>query len=220
MATLTYQPVRNSYSVVATYPVIEEQLEGVALRKRLDYLFKCHYTEITWILTSQQDYTAFMGFFRTTCRNATESFLMPLLTDIGAMCTHRCKSMGMPKLNQVNGRTFSVSTTLEVKVNPTWTGHLQYEEPDLINVANLNPRFVGPLQVGDSIQIFNTEGFHPTGPTALNLDGTYEIDAVTGTNQISLVSPSVVNSGWTTLATLGAPGQYSVPISTIMRVPT
>lgn len=224
-AELTFTPVRDGYSVIPTYPIVEAQFEGLAVRKRLDPLFATHEVSVSWKLNSLQ-YTNFMGFFRTTLKEATEFFLMDLVTDIGALVPHRCRTKNrMPKLTQVNGICFYVSATLEVEVNPTYTDLILYEEPNLVILNNLHPRFVGPLQPGDTVRILNTDGIHPTGSTPLNLDGVYEIDAVDGNDQIELVSPASVNAGWTTLATLGAPGQYGDEthgnvISTVVRIPT
>jgi hypothetical protein len=226
-ASLTFTPIRDGYAVVPTYPVVEVQLDGGIVRKKLDPLFLPHEVTVNWRLNPLQ-YTNFMGFFRTTLQDATEAFLMDLVTDIGFAggIPHRCRTKeGMPKLTQVNGSCFYVSSVLEVEVNPTYTDLILYEEPNLVILNNLNPRFVGPLQPGDTIQIINTDGTHPSGSTPLNLDGEYEIDAIDGNDQIELVSPASVNAGWTTLATLGAPGQYGTEsfgnvISTVVRIPT
>lgn len=223
---ILFTPIRDGYSVVPTYPIREILLEGGATRKGPDPLYLPHEVAVSWKLVSPLQYTNFMGFFRTTLLEATEYFLMDMVTDIGALITHRCRAKGgMPKLDQVSGSCFYVSTTLEVEVNPTYTGLILYQEPNLIIFSHITPRLVGPLQPGDNIQVFNSTGTHPSGSTAMNLDGIYEIDAVSGNNQIELVSPQLVNAGWTTLAGLGAPGQYGTAsfgnvISTVTRVPS
>lgn len=223
---LTFQPIRDGYSVIPTYPIREALFEGGATRKGADPLYLPHEVSVSWKLVSPLQYTNFMGFFRTTLLEATEYFLMDMVTDIGDLVPHRCRTKGgMPKLDQVNGSCFYVSTTLEVEVNPTYTGLILYQEPNLIIFSHTSPRLVGPLQLGDTIQVFNSAGTHPTGPTDLNLDGIYEIDAVSGNNQIELVSPASVNADWTTLAGLGAPGQYGTAsfgnvISTLTRIPS
>lgn len=223
--TLPYTPIRDGYSVIPSYPVREALFDGAATRKALDALFIAHEIEVSWKLVNPQQYTNFMGFFRTSLKEATEFFLMDLVADIGALVPHRCRTKGgMPKLTQVNGHCFYVSATLEVEVNPTYTGLLLYQEPNLVIFNTTSPMFVGPLQPGDTVQVFNSSGTHPTGPIDLDLDGIYEIDVIDGNDQIELVTPASVNSGWTILATLGAPGQYGTEsfgnvISTLTRHP-
>jgi hypothetical protein len=199
----TFTPIRDGYSVIPSYPIREALFEGGATRKYTNALYAPHEVTVNWKLVSPAQYTNFMGFFRTTLKEATEYFLMDMVTDIGALVPHRCRTKGgMPKLNQVIGSCFYVSATLEVEVNPTYTGLILYQEPNIIFFSHTSPRLVGPLQPGDTIQVFNSTGAHPFGPTDLNLDGTYEIDTVEGNNQIELVSPEAVNADWTTLASL------------------
>lgn len=224
---LTYQPIRDGYSAIPTYPIREALFEGAATRKYTDALYAPHEVTVNWKLTSAADYTAFMGFFRTTLFQTTEFFLMDLVTDIGALVPHRCRTKGgMPKLQQVIGNCFYVTATLEVEVNPTYTGLILYQEPNIIVFNHNSPRLVGPLQVGDTIRVFNSSGTHPQGnPTDLNLDGTYVISEVAGSSEIEVTSPELVNSDWTTLAGLGTPGQYGTEslgnvISTLTRIPS
>lgn len=223
---LPFTPIREGYSVVPSYPIREAIFEGGKLRKGFDPLFIPHEITVNWKLITPIQYTAFMGFFRTTLLDSTEFFLLDLVTDIGALVPHRCRlKEGTPRLDQVKGNCFYCSTTLEVEVNPTWTGLILYEEPGLIVFNHDKPRLVGPLQPGDTIRIFNSSGIHPSGSTALNLDGIYEIDAVSGDDEIQLIDPELVNTDWTVLGTLGAPGQYGPEAfgevtSTITRIPS
>ena len=160
----TFTPIRDGYSVVPTYPIRETLLDGAATRKYTNALFAPHEVTVNWKLVNPSQYTAFMGFFRTTLFEATEYFLMDLVTDIGAVVPHRCRTKGgMPKLTQVSGNCFYVSAVLEVEVNPTYTGLILYEEPNIISFTHTTPRLVGPLQPGDIIRIFNSSGTHPGG---------------------------------------------------------
>ncbi len=219
--TLLYTPDRDSYSAQPSYPTIEIGLEGGTSRKRADFLFPPHIISVGWTLTTAVDYSRFMGFFRTTLRNGVDTFFMDLLSDIGELTTHKCRTLGgIPKLIRNRGNSYVTSCTLEVDVNPTYTGLITYQEPDQIVFSTTSPRLVGPIVTGDTIRVLHTEGFHPTGPTALNLDGVYVVASTIGFNVLELTSPASVNAGWTTLATLGAPGVYDDVISTITRVPT
>lgn len=221
---LTFTPVRDGYSVIPTYPIREALFDGAATRKYTDALYLPHEVTVNWKLNNIQ-YTNFMGFFRTTLLEATEYFLMDLVTSIGALIPHRCRSKGgMPRLNQVSGTTFHVTATLEVEVNPTYTGIITYEDPGTITFIHSTPRLVGPLQPGDTIRVFNSSGIHPDGAVDLDLDGTYEIDTVDPNNEITLVSPATVNADWNTLAGL-TPAQYGDEsngnvTSTIIRIPS
>jgi hypothetical protein len=171
-AELTFTPIRDSYSAIPTYPTLGTMLDGAATRKRIDYLYAPHEVTVSWKLNAI-DYTNFMGFFRTTLLNSTEYFLMDLVVDIGALVPHRCrvKSGGTPRLNQVNGITFHVTATLEVEVNPTWTGLIAYGNPSNVNFNHTSPKLVGPIQPGDTVQIFNSEGTHPSGEIEWIFDG-------------------------------------------------
>lgn len=169
---LTYQPIRDGYSAIPTYPIREALFEGAATRKYTDALYAPHEVTVNWKLTSAADYTAFMGFFRTTLLEATEFFLMDLVIDIGALVPHRCRTKGgMPKLQQVVGNCFYVTATLEVEVNPTYTGLILYSGPNLINFSHVSPRLVGPLQPGDTVRVFNSSGTHPQGTIEWEFDG-------------------------------------------------
>lgn len=225
-AVIPYTPIRDGYSSIPTYPIVETMLEGGKTRKRLNPLFATHEVTVNWKLVNPVDYTNFMGFFRTTLKEATEYFLMDLVTDIGWLTTHRCKTKsGMPKLTQVNGNCFYATAILEVDVNPTYTGLILYQEPDLVIFTHSKPSLVGPFQPGDGLRILNSSGIHPGGPTDINIDGVYEVDTVSGSNQIQLADPQTVASDWLTIAVLGSPGQYGPEgvgdvISTITKVPT
>lgn len=223
--TLSYQPIRDGYTFEPSYPVIEAQLDGGLSKKRQDVLYVPHIATLNWQLRGS-DYTKFMGFFRTTLKNATQPFLLDLLADVGVTTTHKCRTRGgMPKLTSQRGQAFYVSCTVEVEVNPTYTGYITYQEPGNIIFATDFPYLVGPISEGDTIRVIDSAGTHPTGSTALNLDGVYTVSSTVGNNVLNLSSPASVNTGWTTLATLGAPGEYGDEthgsvISTITRVPS
>jgi hypothetical protein len=222
---LDYEPLRDGYTFEASYPVIEAQLDGGITRKRQDVLWMPHMVTVNWLL-DRIDYTRFMGFFRTTLKNATNAFLLDLVADVGIPTTHKCRTRGgMPKLTGQRGNAFYVSATLEVQVNPTYTGLILYQEPGSIIFTTDFPSLVGPIIEGDTVRIIDSSGTHPTGPTSLNLDGIYTVDSTVGFSVLQLASPSSVNSGWTTLAGLGAPGEYGDEThgsvySTVTRVPT
>jgi hypothetical protein len=219
--TLSFTPERSSYSAQPGYPTIEISMDGGVSRKRQDYLFPPHILNVTWVLVTAAEYSQFMGFFRTTIFNGSDAFLMDLLTDIGELTTHKCRTLGgLPKLIQNRGPSYTVTCTIEAEANPTYTGVITYQEPGTVVFSTVNPRLVGPIVTGDTIRILHSAGTHPTGPTALNLDGVYVVSGTVGFNSLDLTSPAAVNAGWTTLATLGAPGIYDDVISTITRVPT
>lgn len=223
--TLDYEPVRDGYTFEPSYPVIESSLDGGLSEKRQDVLYVPHIVTLNWILEGS-DYTKFMGFFRTTLKNATQAFLVDLVADIGTPTTHRCRTRGgMPKLMQQRGQAFYVAATLEVQVNPTYTGLITYQEPGNIIFSVTNPSLVGPIVAGDTVRIIDSAGTHPTGPTDLDLDGVYTVSATVGTSVLQLSSPSSVNSDWTVLAGLAATAQYGDAsngnvMSTVTRVPT
>jgi hypothetical protein len=85
------------------------------------------------------------------------------------------------------------------------------------------PRITIDYVAGDSLQIIDSVGIHPTGSVALNLDGVYEIDNILGFNSIRLVNPELVNTNWYKLYNINSnyggltSGQV---ISTITKVPT
>ncbi len=224
--TLLYTPDRDSYSAQPSYPTIEIGLEGGTSRKRADFLFPPHIISVGWTLTTAVDYSRFMGFFRTTLRNGVDSFFMDLLSDIGELTKHRCRTLGgIPKLTRNRGNSYVTSCTLEVDVNPTYTGLITYVETERIVFNTTNPYLVGPIVTGDTIRVLHTEGIHPTGSTPLNLDGVYSVTGTIGVNVLELNAPAGVNSDWTVLAGLGATAQYGDVsngnvISTITKVPT
>lgn len=223
--TLEYEPIRDGYTFEPSYPVIEAQLDGGISRKRQDVLYVPHIVTLNWILVGSE-YTKFMGFFRTTLKNSTQPFLLDLLADVSIPTTHKCRTRGgLPKLTGNRGQSFYVSCTLEVEVNPTFTGLITYQEPGNIIFATSFPFLTGSLLEGDTVRIIDSAGTHPTGPTELDLDGVYVVDSTIGNNLLSLTSPASVNSDWTVLATLGAPGEYGDEthgsvMSTITRVPS
>jgi hypothetical protein len=193
---LTFTPVRDGYSVIPTYPIREAKFDGAATRKYTDALYLPHEVTVNWKLTSAADYTNFMGFFRTTLLESTEYFLMDLVTSIGALVPHRCRTKaGLPRLQQVSGTTFHVSATLEVEVNPTWTGLILYEEPNIIRFTHTTPRLVGPLQPGDTIQIFNSSGVHPLGTNEWVFDGSNDRASVADVLDFERTNSFSV-SGW------------------------
>lgn len=224
-AFLTFQPVRDGYTFEPGYSCIEVQLDGGASRKRQDVLYQPHIITVNWVLTGPE-YTQFMGFFRTTVNNGTSPFLMFLVSDLSTPTLHKCKTKGgIPKLTQQKGLAYFVTSTLEVEQNPTYTGNIIYQEPDLVVFSTTNPFFVGPIVTGDTIWIQNAAGTHPTGPTFLDMQGVYSVTSTTGFDTLQLNSPASVNSNWTILATLGAPGQFGDVshgnvISTITKFPT
>lgn len=172
-AQISFTPIRDGYSVVPTYPTREAILEGGKTRKYSDALYLPHEVTVNWKLGNPTDYTNFMGFFRTTLLETTEYFLMDLVTDIGALVPHRCRTKGgMPRLTQVNGNCFYVSATLEVEVNPTYTGLILYSDPGLVTFSHITPRLVGPIQPGDTVQILNSSGTHPGSVPDWTFDGT------------------------------------------------
>jgi hypothetical protein len=221
--TLEYEPVRDGYTVQPSYPVVETQLKGGLTTKRLEYLYLPHIVTLNWVLTTPQDYTRFMGFFRTSLNGGNDQFLMDLLTDIMVPTTHICRLKGpLPQLTRKKGSSFYVSATFEVVPNPTYSGYILYQEPGNI-VFTSTPFLVGPIVTGDFVQIINSEGTNESG-VPLNLDGVYEVDSTTGSNTLTLVSPESVNADWTSLAALGAPGEYGdethgAVFSTVTKVP-
>lgn len=223
--SLQFEPIRDGYTFEPSYPVIEVKLDGGISDKRQDSLYIPHLVTVNWILTGSQ-YTQFMGFFRTTLKNGTLSFLMDLLADVGVPTTHKCRTIGgMPKLTGQRGQAFYVTCTLEVEVNPTYTGVITYTEPGIVTFSTDFPFFVGPILTGDTIRIVDSAGTHPTGPTELDLDGVYVVASTTGNDQITLTSPASVNADWTVLAGLAGTAVYGDEThgnvtSTITRVPS
>lgn len=227
--TLSLNPefvaLRDGYTFEPGYATIEDQLEGGLTHKRQDAtLYPVHNINVNWVLSPEQ-YTRFMGFFRTDLQEGTHAFLMDLVTNVALMIPHKCRTRnGLPKLTQKRGLNFAVSATLEVEQNPSYTGLIAYVEPDQIVFPVANPYFAGPLRDGDTIRIIDSSGTHTSG-TFLNMDGVYECDGNSGFDTITLSSPASVNSAWTTLATLGAPGIYGDESngnvrSTVIRIPT
>lgn len=169
---LQFTPLRDSYTAVTSYPVVEINYDGGALNKRGDPLFCPHEVTLGFRLVSPQQYTAFMGFFRTTLKEATEFFLLDLVVDVGVLIPHICRTKGgMPKLDQVDGNSFYVSCPIEVQVNPTYTGNILYTGPNQISFTHTSPRLVGPIQPGDTVRVLNSAGTHPNGTTQWIFDG-------------------------------------------------
>lgn len=223
-AVLNFTILRDGYGSQPSYPTVETQLSGPLLTKRADNLWLPHRATANWQLSRDQ-YTQFMGFFNTQIKFSTQTFITDLVSDIGHLFPHKCRLVGQkPVLQQTNGTSFSVSAELEVYPNPTYSGLIKYREPGDVVFAAFGPTLVGPIQPGDTIRIFNSSGIHPSS-TPLNMDGVYEVDTVSGFNTLQLLSPAVVNTSWTTLATLGAPGEYGDAangnvFSTLVRIPT
>lgn len=222
---LDLRPEQAGYSCNVQNSCIEVPALGGPLKKRQDVAWAPHIVTATWFLDSTE-YSAFMGFFRTELDGGADQFLIDLVTDIGIPTRHKCRTIsGLPKLTKQSGEAYWVSCTLEAEQNPTYTGLIKYQEPGNILFTVTNPKLTEGFEAGDLVQIIDSKGVHPSGSTPLNLDGIYTITSTTGSNQITLTSPTVVNAGWTTLAGLGSPGEYGDAsngnvISTITRVPT
>lgn len=93
-----------------------------------------------------------------------------------------------------------------------------------IHFPNINTLMRLFVKAGDKVRILNSKGVHPTGPTPLNLDGVYDVAAVS-LGVITLDNPAAVNSDWITLASLGPGVAYGNQfegnvLSTVTRVPT
>jgi hypothetical protein len=221
-----FTPVRDGYTFQPSYPVLETNIGGGLSRKRQGILYAPHIVNVNWVLTSTQ-YTQFMGFFRTTLQNATQAFLTELVTDIALPTLHKCRTLGgMPKLTQQKGLAFFVACTLEVEVNPTYTGYINYDAtPGFISYTDaVNPTLVGPIRTGDFVRVVDSSGLHPDGDVAINVDGVYEVTSTTGDSILNLTSPELVNSDWTVIAGL-SPSNYGSEFvgavtSTVTRVPT
>lgn len=227
--TLSLNPefvaLRDGYTFDPGYATIEAQLEGGLTRKRQEAaLYPVHTINVNWVLSPEQ-YTRFMGFFRTDLQEGTHAFLMDLVTTVAMLLPHKCRTKGgLPKLTQKKGLNFSVAATLEVEQNPTYSGLIAYTEPDQIIFPVADPYLAGPIKDGDTLRIIDSSGTHTSG-TFLNMDGVYQCDGNSGFNIITLASPWLVNSAWTILATLGAPGIYGDESngnirSTVVRIPT
>jgi hypothetical protein len=220
--TLTYKPIRDGYSATMSYPVIETKLEAGQSRRRLDHLFAPHTVNLNWILTSPTDYNRFMGFFNTTIHNGTDTFFLDLLTNIGVPTKHRVRVAGdLPKLTQQKGLAYWVSGTLEVELNPTYTTNFLYSGTlRSLGKTLTNPTLLGPIQIGDTVRLFDSTHTHPGG-TELNFDGTYIVDDQSTTNSLffTLATADVVPS-WATLAGLIPAITAPIEIATLTRVPT
>jgi hypothetical protein len=220
--TLTYQPIRDGYSATMSYPVIETKLEAGQSRRRLDHLFAPHTVNLNWILTSPTDYNRFMGFFNTTIHNGTDTFFLDLLTNIGIPTKHRVRVSGdLPKLTQQRGLAYWVSGTLEVELNPTYTTNFLYSGTlKAIGKTLTNPTLLGPIQIGDTVRLFDSAQTH-VGGTALDFDGTYVVDAASDTNNIFFTSGTAAAvPSWATLAALIPATTAPTTHATLIRVPT
>lgn len=225
---LDITPVRDGYSVNIQNSCIEIEVAGGPIRKRQDVLYAPHIVTANWLI-HKDEYSAFMGFFRTGLNGGEEAFLLDLITDIGIPTTHRCRTMGgIPRLTKQTGELYYASCTLEAEQNPTFTGLIEYREPNFIVffMPVPGPYMEDSFSPGDVIQIIDSSGIHSGSGTHLNLDGTYVVESNVSQHAISLVLPTAVNSDWTVLAGLGSPGHYGdggtdgSVLSTITRVPT
>lgn len=223
---LDFRPDQEGYSCNIQNSCVEVGVSGGPLRKRQCISYAPHIVSATWVLHSNE-YSAFMGFFRTELNGGESDFLLDLITDIGTPTTHNCRTLGgLPRLTKQMGEAYYVSCVLEAQQNPTFTGLIKYQEGNFVTFAADDP---GPFmedsfEPGDIIRIVDSYGTHPSG-TIISLDGVYEVASNVGTHAITLTSPATVNSDWTVLATLGAPGTYGDAsngnvISTITKVPT
>jgi hypothetical protein len=226
--TLSFTPIRDGYQLTPSYPVIEVALEAGESRKRLSHLGAPHSVTVNWILTTPQEYAAFMGFFEDAIAFGTESFLMELITNTGVPVLHRCRTAGgMPKLTQQRGHAYYTSCTLEVQKNPTFTGRLLYatNTPFFVQLIGSGSNQNRPIFVGDSIQIIGASGLHIDGNTPVNFDGIYEVDSLGGNTIINLVDAETISTSWTTIGTLtpddwGSAQQVTPVYSTVVRLPT
>lgn len=223
--TLLYTPERDGYTFVSSYPITEVKLEAGPSRRRRDHLGATHTVNLTWQLVTPEDYTRFMGFFRSTLEYGTLSFLTDIVTDVGIAMPHRCRCIGdLPKLTQQRGPVYWVAATLEVEPNLTFTGNIIFDASgESIQILGSDP-FPDLVSVGESILITGSAGVHEDNDTAINLDGTYEVlDLDPGI--LILDTPSAVASDWTVLAGL-TPDTYAfasrdidLPV-TVVRIPT
>lgn len=220
---LDLRPEQSGYSVNLQNSNIDLALEGGPSKKRGDVLFAPHTVTATWTLKTEE-YSPFMGFFRTTLADGAIPFLLNLVTDIGLPTLHKCRTIGgIPRLTKQEGQAYYTSCTLEVQQNPTFTGLISYAGNGTITFTADNPKIITAYKPGDTVRILDSKGIYPTGSTPLNLDGVYTVNTVPSTNVMTLLSPSLVTSDWTTLLGLG--GAYGDAangnvISTITRVPT
>lgn len=121
---LDYLPIQTNYSSDVLEGVNRETLlDGGLSRKRSDIVIPWHVVQCTW-LVPRAEYDVFMGFFRTTLKNASQPFLLDLITDIGIPTTHVCRTIGgEPKLVRQSGEGYWVQATLQAKANPTVTSY-------------------------------------------------------------------------------------------------
>jgi hypothetical protein len=218
--TLVYQPVRDGYQVSLAYPVVEVKLSAGPSRRRREHLFATHTVDLTWLLTSPDDYTAFNRFFRQTLDHGTEAFLVELLTDIGVTMPHMCRTMGnLPKLTQQKGLAYWMSATVEVETNPSYGVEAIFNTNtgDQIALPNLNGR-LGPLQPGDIVRVMGSDSVEDTLP--LNFDGIYTVDSFTAPSTITLDDAPSVSADWTVLNGTVAGSTTSTGITTVIKLPT
>jgi len=222
---LEYIPLQTGYSSEELGGHIYIPLDGGPGRKRQDILLPGNVVTCQWLLRGQVEYTRFMGFFVTTLRYGRDDFLLDLITDLGIPTTHKCRTLGgLPQLVQQQNEGFWVRCTLEVDKNPTFTGNLNFLEEGAINFNTGGSAMSQFIQAGDTIRVLFSSGFHPTGPTPLNLDGEYTVESVAGFS-ITLEDPASVNSDWDILAGIGTSEEYGGPTkgnvnSTVTKVPT
>jgi hypothetical protein len=123
---LPYIPIRDGYTVQVGDGVVEIPLAGGLSKKVSSLLAPKHIVTATWLLKGEE-YSKFMGFFRTTIAQGVESFLADLITDIGVPTRHVVRAIsGIPKLTQQKGNAYWVSCVLECGANATKTGSITY----------------------------------------------------------------------------------------------
>jgi hypothetical protein len=220
--TLNYRPVRDGYKFTPAYDVVETRLDGGLSRKRQDIQFGAHYVDLNWVL-KPNEYTAFMGFFKTTLLDGTLPFLLDLVADIHLPTTHKCRCVGgLPMLTNQRGHAYYVSARLEVEQNPTFTGPFtlgwNLDPIPFIQAATLSG-YAAYFQPGDTFRIFNAQGTHVDG-VDLDLDGTYEVTSTTNTTIVRMSGAAAVNSDWTVLFAQPTSDNIAIDPVTITLVPT
>ena len=212
MATplLSYQPVRDGYSLTPGYNCIDIKLDGGPSRKRQDFIGEPHLLNVQWIIVKNH-YSNFMAFFRERIQNGTMPFRATILGDSEVLIPNVCQCAdGLPKLTQQSGDAFWLSTTLEVTPNPTKSFSLFLQNVSVEQVVDAGTvDYAGEMAqfpAGRSVVLTGTS--ETVSGTPINLDGTYVIDTEPNAFTRTLQNASTINSDWTVLNGTGAQSYF------------
>jgi hypothetical protein len=219
---LSFVPEQASYGVAHPDQVISVELDGGSPRLRADRLNAAGAVSASWLL-ERAEYTEFLYFFRKTLERGSLPFRVDMILDLHLLTRYRCTLVpGSLRTTMVAGLTYRVTAELRVEQLVMETNFMDFLDPDGIH-SFLGSVFDEILVAGDQIQLVGAQVPAGAGP-ALNLDGFYEVATVVDAQNITLDTPSSINSDWSLIASWpggNAPdGSGTIANVTVIKTPS